>query len=174
IHRLHGHVAIISHSKRGPVPCPRACPGQTTALNFERVNGPPNVSEGIWPPLPLDGWEDTYATLHMWTQIVGKLALKLSPLPNHFWNTALQVPSRGLATLPLTAGHRTITVTFDFVADQLLFECSDGRGASIPLEPRPVAEFYRLAMEALARLNVRARIWTMPVEVPNPIRFDAD
>jgi hypothetical protein len=110
----------------------------------------------------------------MWTQIVGKLALRLSPLTNHYWNTALQVTSHGLATLPLTAGHRTITVTFDFVADQLLFECSDGRGASISLEPRPVAEFYRLVMEALERLNVRARIWTMPVEVPNPIRFDAD
>jgi hypothetical protein len=110
----------------------------------------------------------------MWTQVVGKLALKLSPRTNHYWNTALQVTSHGLATVPLTTEHRTVTVTFDFVADQLLFECSDGRGASISLKSRPVAEFYRLAMEALARLDVRAQIWTMPVEVPSPIRFDAD
>jgi hypothetical protein len=127
-----------------------------------------------WPPLPLDGWRDTYATLHMWTQVVGKLALGLSPLTNHQWNTALQITSRGLATLPLTAGRRTITLTFDFVSHRLVLECSDGRVATVSLEPRAVAEFYRLVMEALARLDVRVRIWTMPVEVPNPTRFEAD
>ena len=151
-----------------------ACTTKTAALNFERVNDTKTVPDRTWPPLPLDSWEDTYATLHMWTQIVGKLALKLSPLTNHYWNTALQVTSHGLATLPLTAEDRAVTLTFDFFADQLLFECSDGRGASISLESRPVAEFYRLAMEILVRLDIRARIWTMPVEVPNPIRFDAD
>jgi hypothetical protein len=110
----------------------------------------------------------------MWTQVVGKLALGLSPLTNHYWNTALQITPRGLATLPLTADQRAVTVTFDFVAHQLVLECSDGRDARVSLEPQPVAEFYRLVMEALARLDVRARIWTTPVEVPSRIRFEAD
>jgi len=132
------------------------------------------VAAVTWPPLPLDAWRDTYATLHMWTQVVGKLALGLSPLTNHYWNTALQVTSRGLATLALTADHRSVTATFDFVAHQLVLECSDGRAATVSLEPRPVAEFYRLVMDALERLDIRARIWTRPVEVANPVRFEAD
>ena len=132
------------------------------------------VSSETWPALPLDGWKDTYATLHMWTQVVGKLALELSPLTNHYWNTALQVTPRGLATLPLTADHRSVTITFDLVAHQLVLECSDGSGTTVSLEPRSVAEFYRLAMQALERVHVRARIWTRPVEVPDPIRFEAD
>ena len=132
------------------------------------------VAADTWPPLPLDAWRDTYATLHMWTQVVGKLALGLSPLTNHYWNTALQVTPRGLATLALTADHRSVTATFDFVAHQLVLECSDGRAAAVSLEPRPVAEFYQLVMEALGRLDIRARIWTRPVEVANPIRFEAD
>ena len=132
------------------------------------------VAADTWPPLPLDAWRDTYATLHMWTQVVGKLALGLSPLTNHYRNTALQVTPRGLATLALTADHRSVTATFDFVAHQLVLECSDGRAATVSLEPRPVAEFYQLVMEALGRLDIRARIWTRPVEVANPIRFEAD
>ena len=133
-----------------------------------------SVAADAWPALPLDEWRDTFDTLHMWTQVVGKLALGLSPLTNHYWNTALQVTSRGLATLPLTTGHRSVTATFDFIAHQLVFESSDGRNATVSLEAQPVAEFYRLVMAALARLDIRPRIWTMPVEVANPIRFDAD
>ena len=127
-----------------------------------------------WPALPLKEWRDTYDTLHMWTQVVGKLALALSPLTNHYWNTALQITPRGLATLPLPVGRRLVTLTFDFVSHQLGVESSDGGHTTVSLEPRPVAEFYRLVMDALARLDVRARIWTMPAEVPNPIRFEAD
>src|SRR6266705_1397985 len=89
----------------------------------------------------------------MWTQVVGKLALGLSPL---------------------TVDRRLITITFDFVSHRLAVELSDGGHATVPLGPRPVAEFYRLVMDSLARLDVRARIWTMPVEVPNPVRFEAD
>ena len=96
-----------------------------------------------WPVLPADTWRDTYATLHMWTQVVGKLALGLSPLTNHYWNTALQITPHGLATLPLTADHRSVTATFDFVAHQLALECSDGRDATVSLGPRPVAEFLQ-------------------------------
>jgi len=127
-----------------------------------------------WPALPLEEWRDTYATVHMWTQVVGKLALGLSPLTNHYWNTALQITPRGLATLPLTVDRRLITITFDFVSHRLAVELSDGGHAMVPLGPRPVAEFYRLVMDALARLDVHARIWTVPVEVPNPVRFEAD
>ncbi|HEY6209599.1 MAG TPA: DUF5996 family protein [Gemmatimonadales bacterium] len=127
-----------------------------------------------WPALPLEAWRDTYDTLHMWTQVVGKLALALSPLTNHYWNTALQITPRGLATLPLPVGRRLVTLTFDFVSHELGVESSDGGHTTVSLEPRPVAEFYRLVMDALARLDVRARIWTMPAEVPNPIRFEAD
>jgi len=133
-----------------------------------------SVAADAWPALPLDGWRDTYATLHMWTQVAGKLALALSPLTNHYWNTALQITPRGLATLPLPLDRRLVTVTFDFTSQQLAVESSDGRDAAVSLAPRSVAEFYRLVMEALARLDVRARIWTMPVEVANPIRFEAD
>ena len=127
-----------------------------------------------WPELPWREWEPTISTLHMWTQVVGKLALALSPLTNHYWNTALQITPRGLATLPLPVGRRLVTVTFDFVSHQLGVESSDGGHTTVSLEPRPVAEFYRLVMDALARLGVHARIWTMPAEVPNPIRFEAD
>src|SRR5437867_3094363 len=133
-----------------------------------------SVAADTWPALPLDEWRGTFDTLHMWTQVVGKLALGLSPLTNHYWNTALQITPRGLATLPLTVDRRLVTLTFDFVSHQLGVECSDGGHTTVSLEPRPVAEFYRLVMDALARLDVRVRIWTRPAEVPNPIRFEAD
>ena len=127
-----------------------------------------------WPPLPLAAWRDTYATLHMWTQIVGKVCLALTPRTNHFWNIAFQISARGLVTPILPAGTRTLTIAFDFVEHQLLICCADGGEERIALEPRTVAEFYRLFMDALHRLGVNVRIWPMPVEVPDPIRFDRD
>ena len=127
-----------------------------------------------WPALPQDAWPDTYATLHMWTQVVGKVCLALTPLANHFWNVAFQVTARGLATPALAAGGRALTITFDFVAHQLLFDRSDGHTERISLEPRTVADFYRLVMDALHRMGVDISIWTMPVEIPEPIRFEAD
>jgi hypothetical protein len=127
-----------------------------------------------WPALPLDSWRDTNATLHMWTQIVGKICLASTPRVNHFWNIALRVTPRGLATPTLVAGGVTFAMTFDFVAHRLVIQCDDGREDTLALEPRTVAEFYRLVMDALRRLRIDVRIWPMPVEVPNPIRFDAD
>src|SRR4051794_9660520 len=127
-----------------------------------------------WPPLPLDAWRDTYATLHMWTQIVGKVCLALMPPANHFWNIAFLISARGLVTPAMPIDHRALTITFDFVDHQLVMQCSDGGCVRIPLEPRTVAEFYRLVMDALHRLGVDVRIWPMPVEVPDPIRFDRD
>jgi len=127
-----------------------------------------------WPPLPLDGWRDTYATLHMWTQIVGKVCLALMPPANHFWNIAFQISARGLVTPAMPIDHRALTIVFDFIDQQLVMQCSDGGSVRIPLEPRTVAEFYRLVMDALHRLGVEVHIWPMPVEVPDPIRFDRD
>ena len=128
----------------------------------------------VWPALPLAAWQDTYATLHMWTQIVGKICLALTPRTNHFWNIAFQVTPVGLATPLMTAGNRACTMAFDFLEHQLTIQCSDGSIETIPLEPRSVADFHRLVMDALFRLGIDARIWTMPVEVPNPIKFEQD
>src|SRR5947209_6765559 len=110
------------------------------------------MKNDTWPALPLDAWRDTCATLHMWTQIVGKLCLALTPLTNHFWNSAFQVTARGLATPTLRAGSRALTITFDFVDHQLILQCSDGPMETIALQPQTVADFYRLVMGAMHRL----------------------
>jgi hypothetical protein len=110
----------------------------------------------------------------MWTQVVGKVCLALTPLSNHFWNVAFQVTARGLATPSIVSEDRALTITFDLVANELVLQSSDGGTEGVALEPRTVADFYRAAMGALARLGFAVRIWPMPVEVPEPIRFDAD
>jgi hypothetical protein len=132
------------------------------------------ASKAQWPPLPPEAGRDTYATLHMWTQVVGKVSLALTAPVNHFWNTAMQVTPRGLSTLPMWDGTRTLTLTFDLVDHQLLLHASDGVTDSVPLGPRTVADFYHSVMSMLQRVGVRVRIWTMPVEIPNPIRFEDD
>ena len=129
---------------------------------------------GAWPALPFEEWRDTYATLHMWTQVVGKVCLATTPLINHYWNVAFRVTSRGLATPTLVAGERTFTIAFDFIDHELRLQCSDGRGETIALEPRTVADFHQAVMQALRRLGIEIRIWTMPVEIPDPIRFEKD
>jgi hypothetical protein len=110
----------------------------------------------------------------MWTQIVGKIALALTPRMNHFWNVALQITPRGLSTPLLVQGGHSFTMTFDFIDHQLLIQCSDGGTERIALEPRSVAEFYKLVMERLKQMGMETRIWPMPVEIPAPIRFDKD
>jgi hypothetical protein len=132
------------------------------------------VTNESWPELPLELWRDTYATLHMWTQIVGKICLALTPRVNHFWNVTLLVTSRGLTTPALPYGERTFNMTFDFVEHQLVVRCSDGAAHSIPLSARPVAEFYRDTMRMLHELGIDVKIRTLPVEVPDPIRFELD
>ena len=128
-----------------------------------------------WPELPLERWRDTCATLHMWTQIVGKICLALTPRVNHFWNIAFQVSSRGLTTPPLACDdQRTLNMTFDFLDHELVAKCSDGGSRSIPLAPRPVAVFYQDTLRMLHEMGIDVRIWTMPVEVPDPIRFELD
>src|SRR5215831_12571865 len=127
-----------------------------------------------WPPLPLESWRDTYATLHMWTQIVGKIVLARTPRMNHFWNVALQITPRGLVTPSLEHANGIFTITFDFVAHALVIQTDRGRQETISLEPRTVAAFYQLLMDTLKRMNLETRIWPMPVEIPDPIRFDKD
>jgi hypothetical protein len=110
----------------------------------------------------------------MYSQVVGKIALALTPSINHFWNVTFDVTPRGLSTHRLTAGPRAFGIEFDFVTHVLVFHCSDGGVERLPLAPRPVADFYHEVMRALRRLGVDVRIWTMPVEVPEPIRFEDD
>ena len=127
-----------------------------------------------WPPLPLASWRDTRDTLQMWTQIAGKIALALTPRVNHFWNIALQIVPRGLQTPAMAHDHRTFTLTFDFCAHELVIAVSDGTRRTVPLQPQTVADFYVGVMGALDELGVHPRIWTMPVEVVEPIRFEQD
>jgi hypothetical protein len=127
-----------------------------------------------WPALPLSDWRDTYATLHMWMQIVGKICLALTPRTNHFWNVAFHVTARGLITAPLNARGQVITMLFDFVDHELVIQSSSARVERVALRPQTVAEFYRLVMEALHRLGADVRIWPRAVEVPDPVRLDRD
>jgi hypothetical protein len=110
----------------------------------------------------------------MWTQIAGKICLALMPRVNHFWGIAFQITPRGLMTPALPHGHRTFTMTFDFIAHELAIETSEGTRQAIPLKPQTVADFYRTVMETLRALGLETRIWTMPVEFPDPIRFEQD
>src|SRR5262245_279735 len=126
-----------------------------------------------WPPVPT-GFHETCATLHMWTQIAGKICLALTPRTNHFWNIAFQVTPRGVATPSMPYGDGAFTITFDLIAHQCLVQCSDGRTSSLALQPQSVADFYRQLTQMLHEMGVDVRIWTMPVEVPNPIRFEED
>src|SRR5690348_7294349 len=132
------------------------------------------MSEAGWPELPLAAWKDTYATLHMWTQIAGKVRLALSPRINHWWHVPLYVSARGLSTSAIPYGPRLFEVEFDFLAHQAAIRVSDGQTKTIRLYARSVADFYREFMQTLASLGIEVRIWKMPVEIPDPIPFDRD
>lgn len=127
-----------------------------------------------WPELPLTAWQDTYTTLHMWTQVVGKVRLKLAPLINHWWQVTLYVTPRGLTTSAIPYGTRAFAIDFDFLDDVLRIATSDGGVGTLPLRPQPVAEFYGETMAALESLGLAVKIWPVPSEVPDPIRFDQD
>ncbi|HEX3699480.1 MAG TPA: DUF5996 family protein [Phenylobacterium sp.] len=127
-----------------------------------------------WPALAYDDWADTQATLHLWTQVVGKIRMALSRPVNHWWHVPLYVTARGLTTSPMPCGGRTLEIAFDFLDQHLRLECSDGAGERLALRPMSVAVFYREVMAALARLGVRVRIWTTPSEVEAPIPFEQD
>jgi hypothetical protein len=127
-----------------------------------------------WPSLPLNSWEDTRATLHMWTQIVGKVRMALTPLVNHWWNVPLYVTARGLTTSIIPYGEGSFELRFDFLKHQLVLETCDGGLKVLPLGPRSVAEFYQQFMSMLRAEEINVKIWRMPVEIPNPIAFDQD
>ena len=127
-----------------------------------------------WPPLALDSWKDTCATLHMWTQIVGKVRLRLTPLVNHWWNVPLYVTVRGLTTSRIPYGDRAFELYFDFLQHRLVLETSDNIVKSLPLVARSVADFYQQFMAMLHSANIDVKIWRMPVEIPDPIPFDQD
>ena len=127
-----------------------------------------------WPALPLEEWKDTCATLHMWTQIVGKIRLAQTPLVNHWWNVPLYVSARGLTTTAMPYGDIFFEMEFDFIDHKLEITCSHGQSTSVALQPKSVATFYRETMDALRQLGIDVHIWRMPVEIPDPVPFDED
>jgi hypothetical protein len=128
----------------------------------------------VWPSLPVKEWQDTYTTLHMWTQIVGKIRLTQTPLENHWWNSVLYVTSRGLTTASMPYGTRTFEIDFDFIDHRLLIRTTDGVTKSLALEPRSVADFYRELMDTLRALGIEVQIHAKPDEVAEPIPFAED
>jgi hypothetical protein len=132
------------------------------------------MSNEIWPALPYADWQDTCATLHMWTQVVGKIRLAQTPLVNHWWNVPLYVTARGLTTSAIPYGARTFEIDFDFIAHELIIKCDDGAVQTVPLVPQSVADFYHAVLAALGALGMESKIWSMPVEVPDPIPFEQD
>ncbi|MBV9199741.1 MAG: hypothetical protein JOY83_08435 [Alphaproteobacteria bacterium] len=130
---------------------------------------------GNWPALPFDAWSDTCATLHLWTQIIGKIRLAKAPMMNHWWQVPQYVTCRGLTTSPIPHDTRLdFQIDFDFIDHCLCIEVSDGRSEKLPLEPCAVAEFYHRVMDRLTALGLGVPIWTVPVELPDPIPFEQD
>jgi hypothetical protein len=135
---------------------------------------PYSANQESWPELPLAAWQDTYATLHMWTQIVGKVRLALSPLVNHWWEVPLYVNARGLTSSAIPYVDGIFEVQFDFIDHTLIIQSSWGPSKTMPLRPQSVADFYAEFMSGLRSLGIEVKIWTMPCEVPNPVRFESD
>jgi hypothetical protein len=133
-----------------------------------------NQVDSVWPELPYSAWRDTAATLQLWTQIVGKIRLELTPWMNHSWHVTLYVTARGLSTSPIPAQHEIFEIEFDFVKHQLVARMSDGREGTIALEPQTVAEFYRRVMALMAQLGVTVQIHETPNELPDAIAFSQD
>lgn len=131
-------------------------------------------AEAVWPALPLAEWRDTYATLHMWTQIVGKTRLALAPMQNHWWQVTLYVTPRGLTTSSIPCGTRSFAVEFDFLDHRLHLQTSDGARGGFALEPRTVADFFARYLTALRALGIEPVLRPVPVEVETAIPFAAD
>ena len=128
----------------------------------------------VLPALPLAEWQDTYYTLHMWMQIVGKIRLTLSPMLNHWWQVPLYVTSRGLSTSAIPYQQQNFEILFDFIEHQLVIHTSNGATSNITLEPKSVADFYQELMAVLHSLGIDVKIRALPDEVPNPIPFAED
>ncbi len=135
---------------------------------------PEFAQKEAWPPLPLAEWQATRDTLHMWTQVVGKVRLALTPHVNHWWQVPLYVTARGLSTSAIPCGKGIFEVEFDFIAHVLRIVTSWDQSRMVALEPQTVAEFYRNFLALVESLGIAVKIWPMPVEIPNPMRFDED
>jgi Family of unknown function (DUF5996) len=130
--------------------------------------------DSAWPSLALEAWSDTYATLHRWMQIVGKIRLAQTPWTNHSWHVTLYVTPRGLTTSPIPYESRTFEIAFDFIRHELDLQTSDGRRAVLPLEAQSVAAFYRRLMDEMGKLGLHVKIRKKPNEVPDPLPLDED
>jgi Family of unknown function (DUF5996) len=133
-----------------------------------------NADAAVWPELPYAAWKDTCQTLHLWTQIVGKIRLARTPWLNHSWHVALYVTARGLTTSPIPDRERTFQIDFDFIDHVLRVRTSDGHGRELVLAPKPVAAFYAELLAALSQLAIEVRINEMPNEIAEAIPFSQD
>jgi hypothetical protein len=131
-------------------------------------------SQEAWPSLPLEAWRDTYSTLHLWAQVVGKVRLTLSPWVNHCWHVTLYPTARGLTTSLIPYGSRAFQIDFDFLHHRLEIQTSDGKDAGFALQPQPVATFYRRLMQELDGLGLPVKIHRKPNEIADAIPFDQD
>src|SRR6266403_267926 len=127
-----------------------------------------NTPRAIWPELPTAAWREAYATLHLWTQIIGKIRLVRSPWLNHSWHVALYVTARGLTTSPIPDGGRSFQIDLDFIDHALRISTSDGQQRQLPLSAQSVAAFYAAVMAALAALGIDLTIDETPNELPEP------
>ena len=132
------------------------------------------IAPETWPPLRLADWSDTYGTLHLWMQTLGKVRLALAPRVNHWWEVPFYLTSRGLTTSPVPYLGASFEMRLDFFDHQLTIEASSGTRRTIALEPQTVAAFYARVMQALRELGINVRIWPMSVEMPSPVRLDRD
>jgi hypothetical protein len=132
------------------------------------------ANDDSWPPLDYAAWQDSCATLHLWTQIVGKVRLALAPAVNHWWHVPLYLTARGLTTSPMPYGSRTFQIDFDFIEHRLQIDVSDGRRDGFALTPRSVADFHAEIVGRLRGLGLDVRIWTTPAEIADPVPFEED
>src|SRR5690348_7313627 len=132
------------------------------------------MTAAAWPDLPYSAWRDTAATLQLWTQIVGKVRLALTPWVNHSWQVPFYVTARGLGTSPIPIGSEIIEIEFDFISHRLVVRTSRGENENLSLEPQTVADFHRRVLLLLNGISIAVAINEMPNEIPNAIRFSAD
>jgi hypothetical protein len=128
----------------------------------------------LWPALAYDDWKSTQATLHLWTQIIGKVRLTQTPWMNHSWHSTLYVTARGLTTSPIPQGSRIFEIDFDFIDHQVLIRTGEGAVETLKLAPRSVADFYGELFARLQALGLDVKIHTTPNEIPDPIPFERD
>ncbi|TMA34485.1 MAG: hypothetical protein E6J87_06685 [Deltaproteobacteria bacterium] len=134
----------------------------------------PRANSDPWPAIPLAEWEDTLATLHLWSQVIGKVKLRRAPIANHWWGSTLLLTSRGFTTGPIPCGGRTFDAELDFIDQRAVFSASDGSRRAVELRPRSVADFYRAACAALDALGLATPIRTLPSEIEGAIPLDED